>query len=329
MKRLFAGAALAALAACQGSDPQPLELVFRDPFVAGVSRVSGGGASDLLAYTRYHGDGTYGVRLLRHDAASPDELQLLGDVEMPTDRLFVTGGFAVGCPGCELVDLTNPALPRSTVPVPLPQGVLPGALAIDGRWLLAASGTALQLVDLEGGPGASFTTSTPVAAVIATQGRFLAFEASGYVHVVPDATAPTFSEVQSENLRGVAAAFADGAQAVVAGPSPNLGKSRVMRLDLSTPAAPTVVRSHEVPVEFGYFAWDGATLGIVAAASVAGQPMHQGYAVHEVDGAFTSAGIPLPQQFTLYDPTAIPIAAHAGRLFAADYYGFGMYRVKR
>lgn len=320
-------AALAALAACQGSDPQPLELVYRDAFYGSTATVAGGGASDLLAYTRYHGDGTWSVRLLRHDAASPDDLQLVGEVSLPTDRLFVTGGFAVGCPGCELVEL-GPSLPRSTVAVTLSTGMLPDALVVDGRWILAGGGTALQLVDRDGGPGASFTTSTPVAAIVAAQGTFLAFEASGYVHVVPNGASTTFTEVHGDALRGVAAAYADGAQAIVAGPSPNVGRSRVMRLDLSAPAAPIVVRSHEVPVEYGSFAWDGASLGILVAARQGSDPLHEGYAVHEAGGAFTSAGIPIPSYY-VYSPAARPVAAHSGRLFALDYGGFGMYRVTR
>ncbi len=138
-------------------------------------------------------------------------------------------------------------------------------------------------------------------------------------------TTPVFTAVDHGVLRNFRGVYPDGAEAIVAGPSTTLGKSRVARLDLTSPAAPVVVRSDEIAAPFGFFAWDGETTSIVAAAGVGATPVHEGYVVHEEGGAFTSAGIPLPQHFG----TANPIAAHADRLFALSDFGFGMYRIRR
>ncbi|HET8538479.1 MAG TPA: hypothetical protein VFL83_01275 [Anaeromyxobacter sp.] len=332
----------ALLSACQGSDPQPLVWIDGDTFYPGnIAFVAGGGASEFIAYTRFSNSATAPntIRLLRHRAARPDALELVGDVDLglgwaaAVSRLFVTGGAAVPCLGstCWVIDLTSEALPRSTITLPGE----PDGLAIHGRWLVSGAGTTVSLLDLQGGPGATFTARAPVTSVLPVPPpplpeppagpTFLAFTTVGYVRVTADA-APTFAEVDDPTLRSFAAAFPDGAGGLVAGPSPTYGFSRVVRLDLSSPATPVVSHVEELPVHFASFAWDGGATSVVAASpGETFAPLRDGYVLRELEGEFTSAGIPLPQWWG----DGVTVAMHADRLFTMSNSGFDMFRIAR
>lgn len=332
--RACAVLALIAFAACRGSDPQPLEFVWGDDVWSRA--IAGGGSSDVVAYSRYDMyTASLSVRFLRHDAARPDDLRLVGDVDVAgweLGCLFVSGTVAVFCAGgVTAVDLASGSLPTRTLPL----STSPQALAAQGRWLLAAAGNTLTLVDLEQpSPAAvaSAVASASVTAVLATNGLFFAFTTAGYVRVAPDAVAPVFAEVEDASIRNFRAAYPDGVQAIVAGPSAAVGRSRVARLEFvapptqGAPLSPVLVSEHEVPAPFAAFAWDGGTTSIVAIASggTFGE-IHEGHVVHEGAGSFTSAGIPLPP----YSGSGNPIAAHADRLFAIGSSGIGMYRINR
>ncbi len=321
--------ALLVLVACRGSDPQPLEFIQGDDFSGWNAVVAGGGSSDFVGYTRWDGLGNWDIRLLRHLASSPDELEFLGDVRLDlawnanSPRLFVSDTFAAVCcgTGITLIDLTAPSLTRRTISA----GVEPDALAVNGRWLLTGSASTLTLVDLDGTSSpSSFATASPVTGMVSTAGSFLAFTKGGHVHVTPDATAPAFDEVDDMEVRNFQGAFADGTEAIVAGPAATLGRSRVVRLDLSSPGSPVVLRSHEVDGTFADFAWDGGSTSVVAVADE--RYMYgQGYVVREEGGTFRSFGIPLPPPSW---GTGGSITAHADRLFALSNTGFGFYRIR-
>lgn len=332
---------LLALSACEflgqlrdpESDPQPVELVAADAFSnAHLSMIAGGGASPFVAYTRWDSNESKSlVRLARHDAAHPDELEILADVSAgDVAAVFVQGDVAVlwGHPDITVVDLASPELASRTVATPVFGSGSSGSsplVAVSGRWLLVSLGDEIALRDLEAPTfSADFTAGSPVTAALSTQDCFLAFTTTGYVHVTPDPLAPTFTTVTDPILRNFKAAFADGAEAIVAGPSLALGKSRVVRLDLASPSAPAVLRSHEVTVPYSFFAWDGGTTSVLATGS-GDDSVLEGYVVHEVGDTFTSAGIPLP----MWSGGKNPLAAHGGRLFALGYGGFGVYRINR
>jgi hypothetical protein len=320
--RLFALIALFALVACRGSDPQPLVFLTGEQFNTVSSIVVGGGSSEFVGYTR-----PGFVRLLRYDQGSPGQVALVGDIDLwatgDVSVMAIAGTVAIlgSSTHATLVDLTSPLLASKTVPL----SMLPDALALDGRWLLTASGNTLTLTDIEQvSPPASAVVTSAVTALVATQGSFLAFTRSGYVHVTPDATAPTFDAVQNPIIRNFQSAFADGAEALVAGPAVSVGRSRVVRLDLRSPGAPAMIRSYEVNGDFGFFAWDGASTSVVAIAGGWGHTVTEGYVVREENGSFTSFGIPLPER----SDTANPIAAHANLLFAVGQDGFGVYAIR-
>ncbi len=324
-----AALALLGLLACHGSDPQPLEFILGDDFYARGSLVAGGGSNELVAYTRSDGSGNTSVRVLRHDAERPDELELVGEVDLgwgwgaTVDHLAVSESVAAasGSGGITLIDLASPSLALSTLPMASP----PTALALSGRWLLTASGSQLTLVDLDDPAStASNVAASPVTAILSTQGTFLVFTGSGYVHVTPGPTV-TWRAVDDAVIRNFNGAFADGLEAVVAGPSLTLGRSRVVRLDLRSPGSPAVLRSHEVDGAFAGFAWDGGTTSVVAVGGGdAFSAVHEGYVVREQGGAFTSFGIPLPQWFGRGNG----IAAHADHLFALSDANFGFYAIR-
>jgi hypothetical protein len=332
MRLSLAPLLVAALLACRGSDPQPLQFLGGDDFrVWDIEpHLAGGGVSGVFAYTRpWSTDGAL-LRVLRHDPNAPDVLTHLGEVEFGagTGEVFASDAIiaVVRVGGVTLVDAADPALPMTDISLASP----PKLLAADARWVLAASGSTLTLVD-RSAPSTRTTATAPaeVTCLLATQGSFLAFTANGYVHVVPG-DVPAFVATAHAAIRGFRAGFADGAEAMVAGPATTIGRSRVARLDLSNPAAPAVLRSHDVDGEFGSFAWDGgdtSVVGIVTHTDPYWEPtvgIEEGWVVHEADGAFTSVGTPLPT----WQPLPA-MAAHAGYLFALSGAGFGFYRLLR
>jgi hypothetical protein len=314
-------AAIAALAACRGSDPQPLELLALDPFGDQGSLVAGGGAASVIGYTSASRSFPPTLRLVRHDGASPDRTSYVGDV-----RFSAAGGFTRIAVGDEaaavtvggvvrVVDVSLPSLPVQ----PLPALGDATDLAVAGRWVLAASGGDLVLVARDAPAAATrFTPAgAPRALLGAAGGVFLAFTTTGYVAIDPGGAA-TFSEVSDPALAGIEAVYLDGAGAVAAGPATTLGRSRLLRLDLTNPAAPVVVRSQELPGAYVAFAWDGGSTSVLAVHGDGddADPMsfHEGWRVREGADGFHAEGIPL----TFWSRSPQPVAAHAGRLFAVE-----------
>jgi hypothetical protein len=320
---------LAGLSGCAGSDPQPLDLVGLDRFGDQTSLVAGGGASSTIGHTASSG-GSPVLRLARHERTSPDQLVFLGDVLFaggPIARLTVTDEAAAVAVGgvVRVVDLTDPTLPIETL------DALGDAsdLAVGGTRVLAVAGSDLVLVD-RGDPltAATFTPAGQPTCLLATGSVFLAFTTTGYVLVDPSAATTTFSEVADPALADLRDAYADGASALIAGPALSPGSSRVLRLDLTNPAAPVIVSGHEVPGAYVAFAWDGGATSVVA---IHGQgdgadprAFHQGYVVREEAGGFQDAGVPL----TFWSQSRQPLAAHADRLFAVEGEGLLFLRIR-
>jgi len=321
---------LAALAGCQGSDPQPLEPVSLDRFAGQDSLVDGGGASSVVGFTSPSGSFLPTVRLVRHEAASPERLQLLGDVSFAgvrITRLRVTDEAAalVVDGGVRVVDLSAPSLPVEGIAVPGPAV----DLAVSGRWVAVAIDHGLVLVHRDE-PSVTHpfaTTSTP-SALLATGGSFLAFTTTGYVVADTSGAAPTFQEVSDPVLGNLRAAAASGSTALVAGPGASPDRSRVLRLDLTSPSMPLVVHGQEVPGAFVAFASDGDDLSVIAihGDGDTSEPtaFHQGYLLRESSSGFQYAGLPLPF-WSLGDQ---PLAAHAGHLFAVEAVGLGLLRIR-
>jgi hypothetical protein len=322
---------LAALSGCQGSDHQPLEPVSLDRFAGQDSLVAGGGAASALGYTSPSGSFLPTLRLVRHDAASGEAAQPLGDVTFAGDgritRLRVTDEAAalVVDGAVRVVDLSDPALSVEGLSVP-------GAavdLAVSGRWVAVAIDHGLVLVhrDEPSTPHPFTTTSTP-SALLTTGGSFLAFTTTGYVVADTSGVAPTFQEVSDPVLGNLRAAAASGSTALVAGPASSPDRSRVLRLDLTSPAAPVVVHGQEVPGAFVAFASDGDATSVVAihGEGDTAEPtaFHQGYLLRESSSGFQVAGLPLPF-WSLCDQ---PLAAHAGHLFAVEAVGLGLLRIR-
>jgi len=323
------GLILAAIAACQGSDPQPLELVAVDPFGDQGSLVAGGGASSTVGFTASR-ESVPIVRFVRHDVASPDLTALVGDVRFAESgsvtRLVVSDEAAVATVGgiVKVVDLSDPTLPVESL-----DGVGDAAdLAVKGRWVLAAVGGELVLVDRDAPvtPARYAAIGAPTA-LLATQGGFLAFTTIGYVVVDPGAANP-FTESSDALLANVEDARADGAGAVVAGPAPSFGRSRLLRLDLTDPASPVIVRTLELEGAYVAFAWDGDSTAVVAIHGAGDdanpRSFHEGYVVREEADGFAAVGVPL----TFWSVGDQPLSAHASRLFAAQARGLALLRIR-
>lgn len=322
---------LTTLSGCQGSDPQPLEPVSLDRFAGQDSLVSGGGASSIVGYTAPSAGFLPALRLVRHDAGSPEQLQPLGDVSFAgggtITRLRVNDEAAalVLDGAVRVVDLTVPSLPVEGL-------LVPGAavdVAVRGRWVAAAIDHGLVLVHRDE-PTIAYpfaATSTP-GALLATGATFLAFTTTGYVVADTSGPVPAFQEVSDPILRDLRAAEASAGTALVAGPGDAPDRSRVLRLDLTDPAVPVVVHAQEVPGGFVALAWDGGATSVIAVHGEGdgAEPtaFHQGYLLHESSGGFQQAGIPLP----FWSRCDQPLAAHAGHLFAVEAVGLAHLRIR-
>lgn len=320
------------VAGCAGSDPQPLELVGLDGFGNQASLVAGGGATALVGYTS-SGPGVIPVlRLVRHDASSPDQTVFVGDVTVggagsAITRLAVGDEAAALTAGgvVRLVDLSAPALRVETLTA------LGDAreLAVAGGWVLAAVENELVLVHRDRPTTAyRFAAASTPTALLATGGAFVAFTGTGYIGVDPSLAPTIFTEVSDPAVANVRAAFADGAGAMVAGPAAAPGRSRVLRLDLAAPGAPVVIRGAEVAGAFVAFAWDGAATSVLAVHrdgdGADPASFHEGYVLREGAGGLDAAGVPL----TFWSRSAQPLAAHAGRLFAVEGRGLALLRIR-
>lgn len=302
------------LGACRGSDPYPFELIRSESFYSPPwPLLAGGGPSDVIGYTYWNGYGSTILQLARHDPGDPDALIDLGTVTYPGTLgcLAISGTRAVlGCGSTvTVVDFSGsgPAVASITL------GLAADHVVAEGRWLLAAAGEMLELVDLDQ-PTSHFayTASAPVTSILPAQGDFLSFTSAGYVHVAPDAMGPAFTETLDATLRSFEAGFTDGLEAVVAGPSAAVGQSRIARLDLSSLAAPVLLRSAQFAGTYGAFAWDGAGTSILEILGSAGTGIYEGYLIRERDDGFTGTGVPIPNWWP-----GIPthVAARAGHLF--------------
>jgi hypothetical protein len=219
----------------------------------------------------------------------------------------------VGCgPDVTLIDFSGPSLEVTTATL----DIAPDHVVAEGGWLLASETVTLQLVSLaQPAVRFSFTAGDRVTALLPVSGSFLAFTATGYAHVEPDVTTPTFSSTTDGSVRGFERGFVDGLGALVAGPSSTLGRSRIARLDLSTPGSPVIVGGTEVDRNFSTFTWNGGDTSILEIEDEAGDGTYEGYLVREQDGQFESTGIALP----LWLDGSVPhIAAHGDRLFVME-----------
>lgn len=300
--------------AFDSGNPAPFEAI-RSVSVYATATLAGGGASGVVAYSAWDGYGHSPLRVLRHDAAHPDQLADLGTVDLPGygwEQLALTGTRAVaGTGGSQivLVDFTGPDLATTTVQL----GAAPTKVLADGRWLLAASGTRLELVDTTA-PATRFTSAapSPVTSILETAGGFVAFTETGFVRVEPDASSPSFVSSTSVEVRRFRRAFLDGTDAVAAGPAATFGMTRIARLDLSNPRAPVVKKSSELNGEYASFAWDGGEISTLEILGVRGTGWDHGYVVREGPGGFTGTAIQFPYW---WQEAETHVAAHAARLF--------------
>lgn len=320
------------LAGCQGSDPQPLSLVSRDAFGGSESLVDGGGGGATLGFGSPPVTGPTSVRLLRLDAADPDLATLIGDVPLGgrATRLRVTDEAVAALVGGALLvaDAADPAL--LPVAFEAPEGA--ADLAVRGRWIAVAANHALHLLDREGlaAPASYPTTATPTAPV-ATAWGFLCFTATGWVTADVTGPTPAFREVADPLLRDAraAAALPGGAGAWVAGPGGAADRARVLRLDLSDPAAPVVLRSADLAGAFVAFAWDGGEEAVLAVHGEGDDParpesFHEGWLLRESAGGLAATRLPLP----FWSRSAQPFALHARRLLAAQPGGVTLLRLR-
>ncbi len=312
----------------------PFELI-RSESLYTPAMLSGGGASGVFAYGAWDGYGHWPLRIVRHDAARPDELTVLGTIDpgygWSVSALALSGTRAVVAAGTAVtvVDFTGPDL----VTTALQLSAVPTSVLADGRWLLAAAGSSLELVDTTA-PTTRYTAAvpSPVDSLLAIAGGFVAFTDTGYVRVKPDAVSPTFVATTSQAVRAFRRAFADGAEALAAGPSTNVGKVRVVRLDLSAPDAPVVKKETELDGAYGSFAWDGGQTSTLEIQGDMGSGLYQGYVIHEGAEGFAGTRVPFPL-WVAGDQTHV--AAHASRLFLLQQSGgattdvlFAFYRIR-
>lgn len=331
LSRLIPLVTLLALAGCDGSDTDRLERVqtvsMNQPLVLG-----GGGQTEYFGVIDAGGeaDGLPGVRFYWHNYLEAEPIQKMETLSMTVSTasdayLGGTGAvFAVG----------GSILLARWYPIAFEGWLSPSMIGVEravrrGSVVLTSDGASIQLVFLTSdGPVkvGEYTAMQPVTGLLADPQYFLAFTAGGYIFVEPNentALPPAFTEVADPVLRRFRRCYpSDSAhQAVCAGPSIYEGRSRVARLDLSNPEAPSILKVVELDGEYGAFAWDGFETSVVETRGEPGAGLYQGYRLHEDESGFAAAPISLPQWFG----SEAHLAAHQGMLFALEPGGAGVY----
>jgi hypothetical protein len=320
--RLLAPALACALAACQGSDPQPLELLSADR--SGASAVGGGGDGDVIAYGIGSGFGPSAVRFVALDPAAPGGLAFLGDVDVSAtgapDRIAIRGDVAAvtGLNVVVLIDLTSPSLPARAVSVPSPVT----GMALFPGWLATTSTASVTLVDLA--PGGETRTwpcaAAPTAVLSTNASRFWIFTGGGYLELdlssLP-AAGTTLAPVPSATMRGVVAGYVGADMAVAVSPGSTPGTTRVQRLDGTPGASPQALETLELPWVYSGFAWDGAGRGVLSVNDPTDPYANfsrEGWLITDAGGRLSASGLPLPD----YQARQQTLAARSGQLFILD-----------
>jgi hypothetical protein len=165
----------------------------------------------------------------------------------------------------------------------------------EGRWLLVADGASLELVDRDEPTSRfAFSAAAPVTGLLSTHGEFLAFTTAGYVRVEPDPVAPVFTESIDTEIRGFASGCLDGTRALVAGPSPIFGRSRVASLDLGDPESPALAADLDVAGNYGGLAANPGGTSLLELREDDSSGSFEGYLIDPGPEHLTATGVALP-----------------------------------
>ena len=211
--------------------------------------------------------------IYRQDPAQPDLLVNAGTVYLGVDTLYhrvssldvndqwaaVTINENFSTQGW--VSLVSMAGPTYTLDRMLTlTGPLDRAVARD-HWLVVAAGTSVGLYDITA-PHApvlsnTFTLDSPVTTLVAVGGGFMLVTHNGYVFLDP--VASTVLAVPHADIKSSVKAYLVGSTLYIGGPSKFAGKSKVAKVDVSTPTAATVTMLNDmIDGAFADFAHDGA-----------------------------------------------------------------------
>ena len=279
LRLVAATVALWLSAGCSGSnEPGPMQPSRTLAIPWNAHALTGHGDVLAFEYTDTSNAGSFSgfrstLQVYRRDMAPPHDLLDLGTVYLGVDTLYhrlsdlvltedwaiATLNFNDGASGwVAVVSLVGPtpALVATLALTP----TLDHAVA-SGRWLLVSAGNEISLIDLEAVSFPIvkvFDIGTLATCLVPVSGGFLVFTNAGYGRVVADPVAPTYAPTADAALRAFRKAHVYGTRAHVAGPSPFAGKTRVARIDVGNPDAPSVEASVDVDGSLGLFAYDGA-----------------------------------------------------------------------
>jgi hypothetical protein len=284
MRTTALAAVLASLVACDsgsaGGTTGPLAPVKSYP--TSYNALALAGHENVVAFLDYNGNAKLAghdtseaiLTVATRDPATPDDLLALGtlplganvggaagvDLAVTADWVTVTVSGAL----C-VVSLASPT-PTLIAVFPASAGVR--ALA-SGRWLLYADRDVLRVRDLgnAGGGYPQVGTDVPAAATVTglalAPDGFYVFTTGGFGHLTVSGGAPSYAFTPSVDVRLFEKAYLRGTDLFAGGPSTFLGKARVARLDVSTPASPSLAATAEVDGVFEDFTFDAAGAYVV------------------------------------------------------------------
>lgn len=272
------------ITACGGSGGDNLNqnntpLLVQSIPIYNTNGLNGYGNIVAMSYTDTSSAGSFSgfnetLKVYQQDVVNPDLLLDLGSVDLGVDTLYhrladitlnsqwatVTINYNESSQGwVALVPMAGPTYSLSaTISI---GATLDRAVAM-GNWLLVASDTDLALYDITTPSSpvlkATYVLSGSTTSMVALENGFFVITNNGYGYM--DVSNPLniiFDEAANADIKQSKKAYLVGNKLYIGGPSIYAGKSKIARLDISTPDAPTVdVINDNIDGTFADFCYD-------------------------------------------------------------------------
>lgn len=211
------------------------------------------------------------LAFFQQDGQSPDLLLTLNTVSLgiPTtdtsvSNITLTPAWAVATIGPYVAGVSLANAPAFSLNFLFQIGGVSKACAT-GNWLLVTDDTELVLFDISDPanpvalPPLTPQPLTRVTGLNASAGGFFVFTENGYMYI--DLSSPTdikVTAISDLDLGKAEKVYCYANKLYLAGPSKLAGKSKIARVDVSTPEVPVIeIINNNIPGEFFDFAFDG------------------------------------------------------------------------
>jgi len=254
-----------------GGGSTPIQSIQSVPLM-NIQVMSGYGNLFAVAHLESTIGGTFReqLKLFQQDSTKPDQLLDLGtldlgiqDISSMALNVTLSPDWAVVTMNNGIVDLVSlSTAPNYSLAATLLVNYQPDRCIASGNLLLTALNTSLEVYDISN-PGSpilkkQLTLSAANTSLVALPHGFYVITQNGYGYV--DTTNPsniTLAEAVQADIKQSINAYLFGSKLYIGGPSRYAGKSKIARVDVTTPTNPAVeLINDQIPDAFGSFSYD-------------------------------------------------------------------------